>query len=89
MCIRDRCLAERCNVSLNLGTYYLPDFPIPDGHDLESLIRTQSAQGLAARLEKQPLAPGKTHEDYDARLTRELDVILEMGFPGYFLIRCV
>ena len=79
-------LAERCNASLNLGTYYLPDFPVPDEHDLESWIRAQSAEGLAARLEKQPLAPGKTREDYDARLTRELDVIVEMGFPGYFLI---
>jgi len=79
-------LAERCNASLNLGTYYLPDFPVPDGHTLESWIRAQSAAGLAARLEKQPLAPGKTREDYDARLTRELDVIVEMGFPGYFLI---
>ena len=79
-------LAERCNASLNLGTYYLPDFPVPDEHTLESWIRTQAAEGLAARLEKQPLAPGKTRDEYDARLTRELDVIIQMGFPGYFLI---
>ena len=79
-------LAERCNVSLNLGTYFLPDFPVPDEHTLASWIRTQAAEGLAARLEKQPLAPGKTREEYDARLTRELDVIIQMGFPGYFLI---
>ncbi|AXA84371.1 DNA polymerase III subunit alpha [Lysobacter oculi] len=79
-------LAERCNASLNLGTYYLPDFPVPDEHTLESWIRTQAAEGLAARLEKQPLSPGKTRDEYDARLTRELDVIIQMGFPGYFLI---
>ncbi|RMH91142.1 DNA polymerase III subunit alpha [Lysobacter pythonis] len=79
-------LAERCNVSLNLGTYYLPDFPVPDEHTLETWIRRQAADGLRTRLEKQPLAPGKTRADYDERLTRELDVIVKMGFPGYFLI---
>ncbi len=79
-------LAERCNASLNLGTYYLPDFPVPDAHTLETWIRAQAAEGLAARLEKQPLAPGKTRDEYDARLVRELDVIIQMGFPGYFLI---
>ncbi|PJK11235.1 DNA polymerase III subunit alpha [Lysobacteraceae bacterium NML08-0793] len=79
-------LAERCNLTLNLGTYYLPAFPVPDEHTLESWIRQQAAEGLAARLEKQPLAPGKTREDYDQRLVRELDVIVKMGFPGYFLI---
>ena len=79
-------LAERCNTSLKLGTYYLPDFPVPDGHTLASWIRVQAADGLAARLRKHPLAPGKSRADYDARLARELDVIVEMGFPGYFLI---
>ncbi|MDO5611268.1 MAG: DNA polymerase III subunit alpha [Pseudomonadota bacterium] len=79
-------LAERCNVNLKLGTYYLPDFPVPDDHTLESWIRKQAADGLAERLEKQPLAPGKSRDDYASRLTRELDVIVKMGFPGYFLI---
>ncbi|PJK05331.1 DNA polymerase III subunit alpha [Lysobacteraceae bacterium NML71-0210] len=79
-------LAERCNLTLSLGTYYLPDFPVPDDHTLESWIRQQAAEGLAARLEKQPLAAGKSREDYDQRLKRELDVIVKMGFPGYFLI---
>ncbi|TWI10596.1 DNA polymerase III subunit alpha [Aerolutibacter ruishenii] len=79
-------LATRCNVEMHLGTYYLPAFPVPDDHTIESWLRSQSRDGLAARLKKAPLAPGKTREDYDARLETELDVIIKMGFPGYFLI---
>ncbi len=79
-------LAERCNLTLSLGTYYLPDFPVPSEHTLESWIRQEAHAGLAARLEKQPLAAGKRREDYLERLDRELDVIVRMGFPGYFLI---
>ena len=79
-------LAQRCNLELRLGTYYLPAFPVPSDETLDSWIRSQSRDGLAARLDKAPLAPGKTREDYDARLELELDVIVKMGFPGYFLI---
>jgi DNA polymerase-3 subunit alpha len=79
-------LAERCNLELRLGTYYLPAFPVPSDETLDSWIRSQSRDGLARRLEKAPLAPDKTRGDYDARLELELDVIVKMGFPGYFLI---
>ena len=79
-------LARRCNFELSLGTYYLPAFPVPADHTLETWIRSEARDGLAQRLEKQPLAEGHTREDYDARLNRELDVIVGMGFPGYFLI---
>ena len=79
-------LAKRCNLELQFGTYYLPDFPVPEGHDLASYIRELSRQGLAERLAAAPLAPGKTLAEYEERLERELDVIVKMGFPGYFLI---
>jgi DNA polymerase-3 subunit alpha len=79
-------LAKRCTLELNFGTYYLPNFPVPEGHDLASYIRELSHEGLKERLASNPLAPGYTLEDYVARLDRELDVIIEMGFPGYFLI---
>ena len=79
-------LAQRCNFELALGTYYLPAFPVPSDETLESWIRGQAREGLAKRLEKSPLAEGRTREDYDARLELELGVIVEMGFPGYFLI---
>jgi len=79
-------LATRCNVEMHLGTYYLPAFPVPDDHTIESWLRSQSREGLATRLEKAPLAEGKTRTDYEERLETELDVIISMGFPGYFLI---
>jgi DNA polymerase-3 subunit alpha len=79
-------LAKRCNLELSFGTYYLPDFPIPEGHTLDSWIRTQSREGLARRLETHSPAPGFTRDDYDKRLEIEVDVIVKMGFPGYFLI---
>lgn len=84
-------LATRCNVEMQLGTYYLPAFPVPDDHTIESWLRSQARDGLDARLEKVLLVEGKlpndmTRQDYDDRLDIELGVILSMGFPGYFLI---
>ena len=79
-------LAQRCNLELRLGKYYLPAFPVPSDETLDSWIRKEARDGLAARLARHPLAPGHTRESYDARLERELDVIVGMGFPGYFLI---
>jgi DNA polymerase-3 subunit alpha len=79
-------LAQRCNIELRLGTYFLPAYPVPDEETLDSWIRGESRRGLDARLEKNPLAPGKTRQDYVDRLEFELDTIIKMGFPGYFLI---
>jgi DNA polymerase-3 subunit alpha len=79
-------LAKRCNLELSLGTYYLPAFPVPDDHTLDSWIRKEAHDGLNARLEKYPLAPGHDRASYESRLDIELDVIVKMGFPGYFLI---
>lgn len=79
-------LAKRCNLELKFGEYFLPDFPVPEGHDLDSHIREMSRQGLRERLAAAPLAEGYSRADYEARLERELDVIIAMGFPGYFLI---
>ena len=79
-------LARRCNLELSFGTYYLPDFPIPPGFTLDSWTRTQARNGLAARLARQAPAAGFSVEDYQGRLETEVDVIVAMGFPGYFLI---
>ena len=79
-------LAKRCNLELSLGTYYLPAFPVPEDHTLDSWIRKEARDGLEQRLQKYPLAPGHDRASYDARLETELGVIVTMGFPGYFLI---
>ncbi|MEO5628838.1 MAG: DNA polymerase III subunit alpha, partial [Thermomonas sp.] len=79
-------LAQRCNLELRLGTYYLPAFPVPDDHTIESWLRSQSREGLAKRLDRHPPPPEHGRSPYEARLETELDVIISMGFPGYFLI---
>lgn len=79
-------LAQRCNLEMSLGTYFLPAYPVPDDETLDSWIRNEARSGLETRLHKNPLAPGKTREDYFDRLEFELDTIIKMGFPGYFLI---
>jgi DNA polymerase-3 subunit alpha len=82
-------IARRCNLELTLGENVLPEFPVPDGHDAASFLRSESESGLAERLEL--LYPDEDERErrkpeYDARLDHELDVIKSMGFPGYFLI---
>ncbi|TCV91270.1 DNA polymerase III alpha subunit [Luteibacter rhizovicinus] len=79
-------LAKRCNLVLDFGTYYLPNFPVPEGHTLDTFIRAEAQKGLEERLAQHPMAAGRTLEDYQTRLDREVDVIIGMGFPGYFLI---
>jgi DNA polymerase-3 subunit alpha len=83
-------IARRCNVELTLGKNFLPDFPIPDGLTEAEYFRQESRKGLEARFDKlfDRTAPdfAEIRKPYDERLEIELDVIIEMGFPGYFLI---
>ena len=79
-------IAKRCNLELSFGKYYLPDFPVPAGETVDSFIRKLAHEGLEARLAKHGVAANFSREEYLARLDRELDVIVKMGFPGYFLI---
>jgi DNA polymerase-3 subunit alpha len=79
-------IAKRCNLEMKFGEYFLPAFPVPEQDSEASFIRSQAQKGLEARLSRHGLAPGFAHEDYAGRLERELDVIVKMGFAGYFLI---
>jgi len=79
-------VARRCNLEMEFGTYYLPAFPTPDNMDVESFLQQVSEEGLQDRLSKFTPSTKHTREDYTARLHRELGVINQMGFPGYFLI---
>ena len=83
-------IAKRCSVHVPLGTYHLPEYPIPEGKTMDEFFREFSAQGLEERLEiildkNDPEFEAKRQVYYD-RLNFELDIILQMGFPGYFLI---
>ena len=83
-------IAKRCSFHISLGTYYLPEYPIPEGMTQDEFFRKLSHDGLDERLaflfdEQAPDFPDKQKE-YRERLDFELDIILQMGFPGYFLI---
>jgi DNA polymerase-3 subunit alpha len=82
-------IAARCNPVLQLGKPQLPDFPTPNGESLEDYLRSQSALGLARRLEERypdPVTRAAQQPTYEVRLALECDTIIQMGFPGYFLI---
>ncbi|HCV05326.1 MAG TPA: DNA polymerase III subunit alpha, partial [Pseudoalteromonas sp.] len=81
-------IAKRCNVTVQLGTYFLPDYPT-GSLKIEDFLVKVSEDGLEERL--QFLFPDEQERkekrgEYDERLKIELDVINQMGFPGYFLI---
>ena len=81
-------IAKRCNVTVRLGEYFLPQFPT-GGMTTEDFLVKVSQEGLEERLEF--LFPdeeerAKRRPEYDERLDIELGVINQMGFPGYFLI---
>ena len=80
-------IAKRCGVKLTLGTYFLPEYPVPEGMTLDSFFRQFSHDGLTERL-KVAAERGLTLNEsaYRERLDFEVDIILQMGFPGYFLI---
>lgn len=81
-------IAKRCSTTVRLGEYFLPNFPTGD-LGIEDFLVKVSQEGLEERLlqlfpdEKRRLEIRPT---YDERLQIELDVVNQMGFPGYFLI---
>jgi DNA polymerase III subunit alpha len=79
-------IAMRCSVSLKLGTYHLPRYPLPAGKSFEEFLDECAQQGLEQRLAQLPPRQGVERRVYDARLEMELGIIKQMGFAGYFLI---
>ncbi len=81
-------IAKRCNVTVRLGEYFLPAFPTEGMKETEFLVK-KSLEGLEERLEflfPDPEVRAQKRPEYDKRLQVELEVINNMGFPGYFLI---
>ncbi len=83
-------IARRCNLVLELGKPYLPDYPVPPDLTMDAYFRQLSHEGLEARLN---VLLDESAEDYQQqkqayidRLEFELNVIIQMEFPGYFLI---
>jgi len=80
-------IAQRCNLELTLGKNFLPQFPIPQGKSTAQWFSEQCEQGLEARLDFLFGADkAAKRQPYDERLAIEIEVIVKMDFPGYFLI---
>ena len=72
-------IADKCNLELTLGKFFLPSFVVPEGETPESYLLTVAQHGLAKRYPKQ-------NDEILERFEFELGVINKMGFASYFLI---
>ena len=77
-------LAERCHATIKRGEYILPEFPLPEGFTNQGqYLEYLCQEGFKWRFANTPMF---NDARYHERLRYELDVILNMGFPGYFVI---
>jgi DNA polymerase-3 subunit alpha len=86
-------VAERCKLDIPMGQFHLPQFPVPQGETLDGYLANVARQGLDERLAELRRRQARgvaldtpAEEVYRERLERELEVIVRMGFPGYFLV---
>ncbi len=82
-------VAARCNLEIPMGDYHFPEFPLEPGEDLNSRLSAEAREGLEARFKEIARNRSLSEEEikvYRDRLEYELEVIIKMGFPGYFLI---
>lgn len=83
-------IAKRCSLEIQLGKYFLPEYPIPAGLTENDFFIKISREGLEKRLgrilDRDAPDYAERRKAYDDRLKFELDIITQMGFPGYFLI---
>jgi DNA polymerase-3 subunit alpha len=92
VCTRTMQFVERCNLKLSAVDNPFPEFPVPEGHTLDSYFEQVCREGLRKRLDttvahlREHGLLRKSIADYEARLNRELDCIKQMKFPGYFMI---
>jgi DNA polymerase-3 subunit alpha len=73
-------VAQRCEISFREGENLLPQFPVPQGESEESWLEKEVARGLAMRF------PEGVPQEHLKRAAYEVQVICQMGFPGYFLV---
>lgn len=82
-------IAKRCNVTLSLGKPQLPDFPTPNNIPIADYLLQLANEGLQKRLQvlyPDPAMRAQQTPTYQQRLDWECQTIIDMGFPGYFLI---
>lgn len=77
-------IADLCEVELPLKQHFFPVYDVPEGSSLDQEFRRLAEEGLSARILALPYAVDEVV--YRERLEFELQVIIEKGFPAYFLI---
>ncbi len=73
-------IAERCKVEFNTSANYMPRFPVPEGETEDSWLIKEVERGLHYRY------PGGIPDKVRTQAEYETGIILQMGFPGYFLV---
>ena len=86
-----RRIADRCDVRLSEGENHLPNFEVPPGYTLDEYFEHVARNGFAQRLErlKELASAGQlrhTVDEYERRLSYEIEMIKNMKYPGYFMI---
>ena len=83
-------LSKHLNLEFDFETYHFPKFEPSTGEDLKSYLQRLSREKLQEKFPKialqRRLALEDIREIYEKRLERELEMITNMGFAGYFLI---
>lgn len=72
-------VAEKCNVEIKLGEWFFPKVEIPEGKTAEETLRDKANQGLKEKY-------SEVTSGLQERLDYELKVIIDKGYPEYFLI---
>ena len=72
-------ITDKCNLTIEIGKYHLPNFPIPDGKTPDQYLRELAEEGIKKRY-------SNLNDEIKNRLEMELNVISSMGFSTYFLI---
>ena len=78
-------IADRCNFEFQTGKLHFPKFVIPDGYDENSYFKHLCKIGLKKRLDHGFINLEKL-TSYQERLEVEMDLIIKMGYVGYFLV---
>lgn len=82
-----RLIAERCNVEFDDKTYHFPRFAQTEDESEDDIFRQKAMEGFEEKLKLAKAAnPDIDEKEYRDRIEYEIGIILEMGFPGYFLI---
>ena len=82
-------ISKKCNLELELGKFYLPEFDVPGKSSTKDYLKKKSKEGLDKRFEEIKKSSNSyviDKKSYIKRLDYELEMICKLGFEGYFLI---